>query len=131
MSRDEVRRFFEDVKAGMSDDALREKYSLSGNEFLVAKASVLDYLKSIRDKNARPSRQISAKGFLNDVTSGVDDETLMRKYRLTQRELQSLFRQLIDAGLVTAMEIANRLEITKSQVAEAFVEMGKAIEELD
>ncbi|MFH1116779.1 MAG: hypothetical protein V1792_22920 [Pseudomonadota bacterium] len=102
-----------------------------GNEFLVAKASVLDYLKSVRDKNAKPTRQISAKGFLNDVTSGVDDETLMNKYHLTQRELQSLFRQLIDAGLVSTMEIANRLEITKSQVAEAFVEMGKAIEELD
>jgi hypothetical protein len=115
----------------LPDEALQEKYNLRGNEFLVAKASVLDFLKTIREKNTKPARRISAKGFLNDVTSGVDDQTLMRKYSLTQRELQSLFRQLIDAGLVTALEMANRLEITKSQVAEAFVEMGKAIEELD
>jgi len=121
----------EDIKAGMPDDALQEKYNLRGNEFLVAKASVLDFLKAIREKNTKPSRRISAKGFLNDVMSSVDDQTLMRKYRLTQRELQSLFRQLIEAGLVTPLEVANRLEITKSQVAEAFVEMGKAIDELD
>ncbi len=115
----------------MPDEVLQEKYNLSGNEFLVAKASVLDFLKTIREKNARPVRQISAKGFLKDVTSGVEDHTLMAKYSLTQRELQKLFRQLIDARLVTPLELANRLEITKSQVAEAFVEMGKAIEELD
>jgi len=115
----------------MPDEALQEKYDLWGNEFLVAKASVLDFLKTIREKNTKPARQISARGFLNDVTSGLDEHSLMTKYGLSQRELQSLFRQLIEARLVTPLELANRLEITKSQVAEAFVEMGKAIEELD
>ncbi|MDQ7784373.1 MAG: hypothetical protein RDU20_15915 [Desulfomonilaceae bacterium] len=131
LGKDKVREFLDDIKAGMSDIALQEKYALSGNEFRVAKASALDFIRAIRDKSAKPARRISARSFLNDVTSGVDDQTLMSKYDLTQRELQSLFRQLIDAGLVTPLELANRLEITKSQVAEAFAEMGKAIDELD
>ena len=56
---------------------------------------------------------------------------LMVKYNLLPRHLQSAFRQIINAGLITPLELSNRLKITKSQVREAFVEMGKAIKELD
>ena len=108
-----------------------EKYGLEGNEFRVAKASVIDFLRSQKPKNPKAAREVDAKSFLADVKAAADDETLMNKYSLTQRELQRLFRQLIEAGLVAPLELANRLEITKSQVAEAFVEMGRAIDELD
>jgi hypothetical protein len=76
-------------------------------------------------------RRISARQILSDLRSGVDDEGLMTKYDLVPRQLQSVYRQLISAGLMTPMELSNRLSITKSQVREAFVEMGKAIRELD
>jgi hypothetical protein len=68
---------------------------------------------------------------LADIKSGMDDEQLMIKYDLLPRQLQSVFRQIINAGLSTPMEMSQRLSITKSQVREAFVEMGKAIRELD
>jgi hypothetical protein len=61
----------------------------------------------------------------------MDDEALMTKYDLVPRQLQSIFRQLISAGLMTPMELSTRLSITKSQVREAFLEMGKAVSDLD
>jgi hypothetical protein len=72
-----------------------------------------------------------AKEFLTDIRSGMDDEALMIRYGLQPRQLQSAFRQVINAGLATPLELSRRLSITKSQVREAFVEMGKAIGELD
>lgn len=116
---------------GLSDDVLRAKYEISGNEFLVAKATALDFLHRLRERNTKSPRQVSAKALLDDIRSGAEDHELMNKYELSQRDLQSLFRQLINAGLVTALELASRLEITKSQVTEAFIEMGKGVEELD
>ncbi len=62
---------------------------------------------------------------------GMSDNELMEKYLLTRRALQSALRQLIELRLATPMELSNRLSITTSQVREAFVEMGKAIKELD
>ena len=59
------------------------------------------------------------------------DDELIVKYFLTRRGLQSALRQLIKLGLATPQELSNRLSITTSQVREAFVEMGKAIKELD
>ena len=61
----------------------------------------------------------------------MDDEALMIRYGLQPRQLQNAFRQIINAGLATPMELSKRLSITKSQVTDAFKEMGKAVAELD
>lgn len=131
MLDEQTREFIADVKAGLSDDVLKKKYGLSGQKFLVAKASAKDFLAKLKQETAKPTRTIDGKRFLNDLQSGMDDDELMLRYNLTQRQLQRLFRQLINAGLVTALQISKRLSITRSQVTEAFVEMGKAIKELD
>jgi hypothetical protein len=131
MLDEQVQEFIADVRAGLSDDTLKRKYSLSGQKFLIAKASAKDYLAKVKRESAKPTRTIDGKQFLTDLESGLDDDALMMRYNLTQRQLQRLFRQLISAGLVTALQISKRLSITKSQVTEAFVEMGKAIKELD
>ena len=39
--------------------------------------------------------------------------------------------QIIKSGLMGPLELGNRLAMTTSQVSEAFVEMGKAVRELD
>ncbi len=75
--------------------------------------------------------RIDAKKFLTDIRSGMDDEALMIRYGLMPRQLQNAFRQIINAGLATPLELSKKLSITKSQVREAFVEVGKAIAELD
>jgi hypothetical protein len=124
-------KFLRDIKAGMSDDILQKKYNLAGKKFYLYKAAALDYLAKKRAESSPVKRRISARQVLNDLNSGIDDQGLMTKYDLSPRQLQSIFRQIISAGLATPMELSGRLSITKSQVTEAFEEVGHAIRELD
>lgn len=126
-----ARQFVADVKTGMTDDALRVKYGLSARKFFFYKASALDVIAKERAREFRAKRKINAHQLLADVKSGMNDDALMAKYVLTARELQSVFRQIIEAGLATPLDLSSRLAVTKSQVREAFLEMGKAIRELD
>ncbi len=126
-----TREFVQDVRDGLSDTALQSKYRLPSNKFYLYKATVLDLIAKEDAKKSKNRIEIHAKQFLVDIRSGMDDDALMVKHNLLPRHLQSAFRQLINAGLITPLELSNRLSITKSQVREAFVEMGKAIKELD
>ena len=127
-----ARQFVADVRAKISDEALQEKYGFSRKKFYFYKASALDIIaKEDAQRKHKRSIKISAKEFLIDIRSGMDEEALMIRYGLEPRQLQSAFRQIINAGLATPMELSKRLSITKSQVREAFVEVGKAIKELD
>jgi hypothetical protein len=123
--------FVRDVRVGLSDAELQRKYGLPSNEFYLYKATALDIIAKKLAQESKNRIKINAKQFLVDIWSGMEDEALMVKYNLLPRHLQSAFRQIISAGLITPLELANRLKITKSQVQEAFVEMGKAVKELD
>ena len=122
--------FIKDVASGMTDEDLQKKYRVSGRKFTLYKATALDIIAKNR-RNNPSKRKLKAKEFLKDVKGGMGDNELMGKYLLTRRALQSALRQLIELRLATPLELSNRLSITKSQVREAFVEMGKAIKELD
>jgi len=74
---------------------------------------------------------ISAREVLTDLKSGLDDEGFMIKYNLTYRQLQRLFRKMIQSGFVTPLELAQRLCVTHSQVTEALREVKDAVDELD
>lgn len=126
-----AREFVEDVKAGLSDDELRRKYNIKPEKFYFFKAAAKDYLAKVEQDLTARRRKINLKHVLVDVRAGMDDDALMVKYQLTARQLQRVLREIINAGLVTAMELSNRLKVTKSQVTEVFVEMGKAVKELD
>ena len=79
----------------------------------------------------KPKLQISANKVLIDFRAGLTDEEFMTKYNLTYRQLQRLFRKMIQGGFVSPMEMAQRLCVTKSQVTEVIQEMEKAVQELD
>ena len=131
MATNITREFINDVEAGVQDKDLMRKYKIPRGSFHRYKAVAKDFLAREKSALEKATQKISARRFLHDVKAYMDDEALMEKYHVTQRQLQSLFRQLIEAGLITPLEIANRLKVTQSQVTEAFVEMGKAIKEID
>ncbi len=79
----------------------------------------------------KPVLKISVKQVLEDIRSGMDDEELMKKYSLSNRQVQRLFRKMIAEGFISPMELANRLCVTKSQVTEAIDQMKRAVDELD
>jgi type IV secretory pathway TrbF-like protein len=125
-----AKEFVDDIRSGMPDPDLQQKYSLSRDLFFIYKAAALDFLAKHKD-GSRPKRKINARQILADIKNGMSDDTIMTKYGLSARQLQSVFRQIIQAGLATALELSSRLSITKSQVREAFEETGRAIRELD
>lgn len=132
LANTKARQFVDDVRAKISDETLQRKYGFSSRKFYLYKASALDIIaKEDAQRKHKRTIRVSAKEFLTDIRSGMDDEALMIRYGLLPRQLQSVFRQIINAGLATPMELSKRLSITKSQVREAFVEIGKAIKELD
>jgi hypothetical protein len=124
-------QFIADVRARVSDETLQKKDGFSSKKFYLYKASALDIIAKEDAQKSKRRIVIDAKKFLRDIRSGMDDEGLMIRYGLQPRQPQNAFREIINAGLVTPLELSKRLSITKSQVREAFVEVGKAIAELD
>jgi hypothetical protein len=54
-------------------------------------------------------KEIKAKDIVKDIISGIGDNELMHKYRLTFRGLQSVYRRLVDANLVDADILEGRI----------------------
>jgi DNA-binding MarR family transcriptional regulator len=79
----------------------------------------------------KPKLKISANEVLTDLRGGMGDDALMAKYNLNFRQLQRLFRKMIQGGFVSPIELAQRLCVTKSQVTDAIEMAERAIEELD
>lgn len=127
----DAREFVQDIANGLNDEVLQQKYNLSPKKFRIAKAQVKDYLARLKAGRSRQNREINGRELVEDIRAGACDEILMSKYNVSARQLQTLFRELITAGIFTPLELSNRLAVTKSQVAEAFVEMGRGVEKID
>ncbi len=119
-------QFLEDYKAGLGDAELRSKYDLSDRDLRLMKAGARDWIAQKKTPEQAPSLKVDALEILRDLRSGVDDEALMRKYHLTGRQLQRVFRKLIAAGAISALELSGRLSITSSQIREAFEEVERS-----
>jgi hypothetical protein len=127
----DVDEFIDDVKAGISDEALKMKHGLKGRKFLIAKAAAKDFLAKLKADSPESKPKVNAEQLLADVRAGINNEDLMTVYNLSARELQSAYRHIIGAGLASPLELSGRLSMTTSQVVEAFTEAGKAIKELE
>jgi outer membrane protein assembly factor BamB len=66
--------------------------------------------------------KINAAQVLRDIRSGVDDPELMGKYNLSAKGLQSLFRKLVDAKLLTEAELDVRAPLRENTVVVDFVQ---------
>ncbi|MEW6110916.1 MAG: hypothetical protein AB1664_02215 [Thermodesulfobacteriota bacterium] len=128
----EAADFVRDVKAGMDDEALAEKYDLRGKAFQSHKIAALNLLGQRKGvKAGKPSLKIRSGDVVKDIRAGLDNEELKEKYQLSPRQLQSLFRKIIDAKLMSPLELASRLSVTPSQVSDVISDIQDAIKELD
>jgi hypothetical protein len=76
-------------------------------------------------------RKVKATDVARDVQGGMGDTPLMEKYRLNPKQLESVLRKLVDADLITHMQLYERTSLSDSQVTRAFVDSHAAIKELD
>ncbi len=117
-----------DIRSGMDDAALMQKYHLSakGLQSLFQKLLEKELITPTEIEQrtpgsegaslAEPSKQPDKKGALinpagavRDVRSGMHDFDLMEKYRLSAKGLQSLFDHLVKAGLMEQAEFDRRM----------------------
>ena len=112
----EAKKVLDDIRAGLDDAALMEKYNLS----IKGLHSVLEKLVTLKALNesyiwtgrppresgpASPNRELSAKEVTRDIKSGMTDGELMRKYKLSAKGLQNLLEQLMEAGVIKEADL--------------------------
>jgi len=129
LTKKELQEFAKDVRQGLSDEELKEKYDMSDRTLVLHKMAVLGRLRPVKPGAARPTGQINVDHMVEDIRGGMDEASLMQKYDLTSRELQKVFRKIISAGFMTARELADRLKITESQLTEVFALATGAIKD--
>jgi ankyrin repeat protein len=67
-------------------------------------------------------RRISARELVNDIRAGLADSGLSEKYRISPEGLEFVMRRLVDAGLMTPLELSERSSLTESRVRREFIE---------
>ncbi len=76
-------------------------------------------------------RTINAKMVARDVQAGMGDTVLVSKYQLSAKQLESVLRKMVDADLISHLQLYERTSLSDSQITKAFVETQRAVRELD
>lgn len=103
-----------DIRAGMTDAELMEKYELSakGLQSLLMK---LVEVKAVTQTELQQRRaiyqdtlaiqQIEAQDIVEDIRSGMPDAELMEKYALSSEGLRRIFQTLVEEGAIVAEDL--------------------------
>jgi hypothetical protein len=75
-------------------------------------------------------RTINAKMVATDVHAGIGDTLLMKKYQLSAKQLEGVLRKLVDADLISHLQLYERTSLSDTQITKAFVETQRAVREL-
>ena len=71
-------------------------------------------------------RKLKAKDVARDVQGGMGDTLLMEKYRLNSKQLEGVLRKLVDADLITHMQLYERTSLSDSQITQSICRVGKS-----
>jgi hypothetical protein len=135
----DAKEALDSIRSGLDDQALMEKYGISAkglqslfNKLLdVGAISSAELEKRVSEslgnvnisryvselsKSGRRGRGVNARQAASDIRSGMSDAALMEKFKLSAKGLQSLFDQLVVAGLLTQSEIDERATWVDSTV---------------
>ena len=101
--RIKVRVILQDIKAGISSEALRQKYGLSQRSLekvigaLLQKELVtLEDLASLLVKKVAPTKTVNAQYFLASFRECPDDFFLMKEFSINPKQLQKIYDTLIE-----------------------------------
>ena len=132
----------ETYKKSLSDPQVRKastlKRSLLKNDMSTL-TSIYDRNDLLDERTVKESsedslvgkRKLRAKEMARDVHAGMGDTLLMEKYNLSSKQLKGVLRRMLDADLITDMQLYERTSLSESQIMKAFVDTEQAIEELN
>jgi uncharacterized protein (DUF433 family) len=106
-----VWKVLKDIRSGIDDSGLKEKYGLSddGLQNLYGQLLDADLLEKEGTQYVVPQRRrIGTREIVSDIRSGLADLDLMEKYKLSSRGLQKVFAKLLDAGALLECDLAER-----------------------
>lgn len=83
------------------------------------------------DEGILKKRTIKANAIVRDVQAGMGDSLLMKKYQLSAKQLEIVLRRLVEADLISHLQLYERTSLSDTQVTRAYVEAQQAIQELD
>ncbi len=75
-------------------------------------------------------RTINAKAVTRDVQAGMGDTLLMDKYQLSAKQLERVLRKLLEADLISHLQLYEGTSLSDTQITRAFVAAQQAIGEL-
>ncbi|HMK37075.1 MAG TPA: PilZ domain-containing protein [Desulfomonilaceae bacterium] len=108
-----AKEVLQDIRSGMDDPALMEKYHLTPQ-------GLQKLFKDLVGAGLWPERRhVNAKDVLRDIRSGVGRTELMEKHGLSFRGLQALVTLLVDAGVVKRNELYGELRLADDTVVPA------------
>ena len=76
-------------------------------------------------------RRVRAKKMAKDVHEGVGDTELMEKYNLSAKQLEEVLKRLLEASLITDMQLYERTTLSDIPILKASVKTGNPVEELN
>jgi len=128
-----VTKAFVDVQQSVSE-LDEESETQKGWEIKTIVHDVPDVKRS-REKVERfapaSRRTIKARDLVRDVRAGLDDNRLIQKYGLEEKQLELLFQKLVDSCRLSVEELYNRTSLSNTGITKAFCEVYDALRELD
>lgn len=110
-----AKRFVEDIRSGMGDAAIMEKYCLSARSLPKVKEELMRRgllapadVKSTNGCPISDKISIKVKEFVRLFRESSDDFVMMSTYSLTPKQLEQIYRQLIAKGLLSEYEFHSR-----------------------
>jgi transcription initiation factor IIE alpha subunit len=73
-----------------------------------------------------PMMRIKAKKVVRDIQAGMNDVLLMEKYHVNPKQLHKVLQKLVEADLITYMQLFERTQLSETQVSKAFVDNANA-----
>jgi len=123
-----AREVVADIRSGMDDSALMEKYKLTprGLQNLFDELGYLGYLEQPECREVKPARQrISAKAMVQDIRAGLSHAALAEKFKLSAKGLKRAFKKLAESGMIDPVEFREGISAEDTVILENIRELRR------
>jgi uncharacterized protein (DUF433 family) len=122
-----------DIRSGLNFGELMEKYRVTERQLdrVIRRLVNLGMIRESETSSVgKPTRKLSATNIVKDLRSGMSDQDLKAKYSITDQQMEKILGKIVDAGMMSEMELFERSTLSASTVTKCFVETQQSIRDL-